>query len=68
MLKLRLRQVWMHVLLSSPEMWNGHRLHGMPRGPGLVRDLLPKPGGSLGLDPGLAKDQEKSHLETATAR
>lgn len=43
-------------------------LHKVPRGPGLVWDLLLKPGGSLGLNPGLAKDQEKSNLETATAR
>lgn len=43
-------------------------LHNVPRGPGLVWDLLPKHGGSLGLNPGLAKDQEKSHLETAAAR
>lgn len=65
-LNFRLRGVWMHAALSPPEMQKGHGLHWMHWGPGLVWDLLPKPGGSLGADPGLAKDQEKSHLKTVT--
>ena len=68
-LNLRLSLVWMHTSLSPPEMQKGDCLHWMPRGPGSVQDLLPpKPGGGLGVNPGLAKDQEKSHLKTVTAR
>lgn len=57
MLNLRLRWICTHTSLSLPEMQKGRRLHRTPRGPG----------GSLGANPGLAKDQEKSHLKPATA-